>query len=136
MLVHIVTGRISSNNTRCFPVMSNQGNAYITLFYIYNANVIQSVPIKNRSKEELFHAVTEGYAWLIAQGYQPLLRKMDNETSHDVEAFIILEQVKLQNTPPNMHRTNPAKYAVHTSKNHFTAGTAGLPPSFPLDHWC
>jgi hypothetical protein len=73
----------------------------------------------------------------MAQGYQPLLHKMDNETFHDVEAFITLEQVRLQNTPPpNMHCTNPAKHAVHTSKNHFTAGTARLPPSFPLDHWC
>jgi hypothetical protein len=35
-----------------------------------------------------------------------------------------------------MHRTNPAKYLVRTWKNHFTAGLAGLPPLFPLAHWC
>jgi hypothetical protein len=61
---------------------------------------------------------------------------MDNETSHDVEAFIALEQVKLQYCPPVMHRTNPAKCAVHMWKNHFMAGLAGLPSSFPLAHWC
>jgi hypothetical protein len=53
MTVHFVTGCISSDNTGCFPVMSNRGKAYVALFYIYNANAIWSVPIKNRSKEEL-----------------------------------------------------------------------------------
>jgi hypothetical protein len=50
MMVQVVTGCISSDNTGCFPVMSNQGNAYIALFYIYNANAIWLVSIKNRSK--------------------------------------------------------------------------------------
>jgi hypothetical protein len=62
MTVHIVMGHISSNNTGCFLVTSNWGNAYVALFYIYNANAIQSVPIKNWSKEELLRAVTEVYA--------------------------------------------------------------------------
>ncbi len=138
MMVHIVTGRVSSDNTGRFLVTSNGGNAYVALFYdIYDANAIQLVPIKNRSKEEILWAVTEVYAWLTAGGYRPILHKMDNETSHDVEAFIPSEQVKLQYCPPNMHCTNPAKCAVRTWKNHFTAGLAGLPPSFPLAHsWC
>jgi hypothetical protein len=93
MTVHVFMGRISSNNTGCFLVTSNWGNAYITLFYIYNANAIWSVPIKNRSKEELLPAVTEVYAWLTAWGFWPLLHKMKKETSHDVKAFIALEQV-------------------------------------------
>jgi hypothetical protein len=124
------------NNTGRFLVTSNQGNAYIALFYIYNANAIWLVPIKNRSKEELLRAVTEVYALLTAWGYWPILHKMDNETSHDIEAFIALEEVKLQYCPPDMHCTNPAKRAVRTWKNHFTVGLARLPPSFPLAHWC
>jgi hypothetical protein len=54
MRVHVLTGRVSSNNTRCFPVMSNWGNAYVTLFYIYNANAIWSVPIKNIGAKKIF----------------------------------------------------------------------------------
>ena len=69
MKVHIVMGCISSNNTGHFPVTFNQGNAYIALFYVYDANAIWSVPIKNRSKEELLRAVKEVYAWLTARGY-------------------------------------------------------------------
>ncbi len=114
MTVHVVTGRISSDNSGHFPVTSNRGNAYVALFYINNANAIWSVPIKNRSKEELIRAVTEVYAWPTAQGYWPLLHKMDNETSHDVKAFIASEQVKLQYCSPDMHRTNPAKPVVRT----------------------
>jgi hypothetical protein len=130
MTVHIVMGRISSNNTGHFPETSNQGNAYVALFYVYDTNAIWLVPIKYRSKEELLWAVTEVYAWLTARGYWPLLHKMDNETTHNVKAFIAAEQVKLQYTPLDMHRTNPAKCAVQMWKNHFTAGIAGLPPLF------
>jgi hypothetical protein len=82
----------------------------------------------------ILRAVTEVYTWLTAQGYRPLLNEMDNKMSHDVEALIPAEQLKLQYTPPDMHRTNPAKRAVHTWKNHFTAGIARLPPLFPLAH--
>ncbi len=35
MMGHVVIGYISSDNTGCFPVMSNQGNPYVALFYIY-----------------------------------------------------------------------------------------------------
>ncbi len=70
------------------------------------------------------------------QGISPILHKMDNETSHDIKAFITLEQVKLQYCPPDMHCTNPAKRVVRTWKNHFMAGLSGLPPLFPLARWC
>ena len=55
-----------------------------------------------------------------------------HETSRDVKAFVAAEQVKIQYTPPDMHRTNPAERAVRTWKNHFTAGIVGIPPSFPI----
>ena len=78
----------------------------------------------------------EVYVWLTTRGYQPLLHKLDNETSHDVKAFIVAEQVKIQYTPPDMHCTNPAKRAVWTWKNHFTAGIAGILSSFLIANWC
>jgi hypothetical protein len=66
MMVHVVTGCVSSDNTGCFLVMASRGNTYVALFYIYDANAIWSVPIKSISKEELLRAVTEVYAWLTA----------------------------------------------------------------------
>jgi hypothetical protein len=136
MTVHEVTGSISSDQSGRFPITSNRGNGYVALFYVYNPNYIKSVPIKNQSKEELLQAYTEVYAWLSARGYRPLLHKLDNETSHDVKTFIVVEQVKIQYMPPDMHCTNPAKCAVRTWKNHFTAGIAGIPSSFLIANWC
>jgi hypothetical protein len=78
----------------------------------------------------------EVYAWLTAHGYRPLLHKLDKETSHNVEAFIAAEQVKIQYMPPDMHCTNPAKGAVRTWKNHFTAGITGILPLFTIANWC
>ena len=64
----------------------------MVVFYVFNANYIQSVPIKNRSKEELLHAYYRKiYRWLTLCGFKPLLHKMDNKTSHEVENFICLQ---------------------------------------------
>jgi hypothetical protein len=136
MTVHEVTGSVSSNQSGHFPVTSNCGNVYAALFYVYDPNYIKSVPIKNRFKEELLRAYTEVYAWLTTRGYRPLLHKLDNKTSHNVEAFFVAEQVKIQYMPPDMHCTNPAKHAVQMWKNHFTASIASILSSFPIVNWC
>jgi hypothetical protein len=61
---------------------------------------------------------------------------MDNKTSKDVKEFIESRCTTLQYTPPDIHRTNSAKQAIHTWKNHFTAGIASLPKTFPIANWC
>jgi hypothetical protein len=136
MQVHAIEGVISSDQTGWFPITSNRGHAYVVVFYIHNANYICSIPIKSWSKEELLHAYHKVYKWLSVRGFKPLLHKMDNMTSHEVEQFIQGQQTRLQYTPPDMHCTNPAEQAIHTWKNHFLAGIAGLPKSFPIGNWC
>jgi hypothetical protein len=132
MTVCKVTGNVSSDQSGCFPVISNHGNVYVALFYVHDPNYIKSVPIKNQSKEELLQAYMKVYAWLTTRGYRPLLHKLDNETSRDIEAFIAAEQVMIQHMPPDMHHTNPVKPAIRTWKNHFTAGIAGIPSLFTI----
>jgi hypothetical protein len=51
--VHTISGIISSDQTGRFPITSNWSQAFVVIFYIYDANYIRWVPIKNRSKEEL-----------------------------------------------------------------------------------
>ena len=133
---HAIDSIISSDQTGRFPITSNRGNAYVVVFYVYNANYILSIPIKSWSKEELLRAYHEVYKWLSMRGFKPLLHKMDNETSHEVEKFIQGQQTRLQYTPPDMHRTNPAERAIRTWKNHFLVGIAGLLKSFPIANWC
>ncbi len=95
-----------------FPITSNRGNKYVIIFYIYNANFVKSIPIKSQSKEELLQAYRLVYAYLTAWGFKPQLHKMDNEMSQDVKIFVCKENTRLQYTPPNIHRTNPAEREI------------------------
>jgi hypothetical protein len=90
MTSHDLTGTIYSDQTGRFPVTSNRGHAYLVLFYVYNANFITSIPIKNHTKEELLRAYQQTYKYLSTKGFTPRLHKMDNETSRDVKEFIAL----------------------------------------------
>ncbi len=47
MVIHDITGLVFSNQTSHFPITSNRGQSYLVIFYIYDANFIASVPIKN-----------------------------------------------------------------------------------------
>lgn len=88
MHTHAINGATSSDQTGWFPITSNRGNAYIVVLYVFDANYICLVPIKNRLKDELMCAYRETYEWLTLWGFKPLLHKMDNETSHEVKNFI------------------------------------------------
>jgi hypothetical protein len=60
---------------------------------------------------------------------------MDNKTFHHVETFICKENTCLLYTPPNIHGTNLAEREIHTWKNHFISGNAGLLKTFPIANW-
>ena len=61
---------------------------------------------------------------------------MDTARNDNVVDFVVCERkIVLQLVPPYDHRTNPAERAIRTFKDHFTAGLASLPPSFPLHLW-
>ena len=51
MLTAELDGFICSNQTGMFPHISNRGMKYVCIFYIYDANYINSVPLKSRKKE-------------------------------------------------------------------------------------
>jgi hypothetical protein len=136
MVIHNITRLVFSNQTGCFPITSNRGHKYLVIFYIYDANFIASVSIKNQTKQELLRAYQITYKYLSSCKFKPCLHKMDNETSKDVKDFIQSQQTTLQYTPPDIHCKNSAKQAICTWKNHFTAGITSLPKSFPIANWC
>jgi hypothetical protein len=136
MAIYEINGNLFTDQTGRFPITSNRGHAYVVVFYIFNANAIQLIPIKNWSKEQLLCAYRKIYDWLTHHGFKPLLHKLDNETSKDVKAFVAMEQTCIQYTPPDIHCTNHAKCAICTWKNQFLSGLAGLPTSFPIANWC
>ncbi len=136
MAIYKINGNLFLNQTGCFLITSNPGHVYVAVFYIFDANAILSVPIKNWSKEELLQAYCEIYEWLTQQGFKPLLHKLDNKTSKDVKTFVPKEQTCIQYTPPDIRCKDPAKRAIHTWKNHFLARMTGPPKSFPIANWC
>ena len=48
MTTQLADGWIASDQTGAFPRVSNRGNKYICVFYIFDANFIKGIPIKSR----------------------------------------------------------------------------------------
>ena len=88
----------------------------VCIIYIHDSNYIKLIPIKSRRKEDLLEAYQQAYKFCEERGYKSGLHKLDNKTSEAVESFIASQQVTLQHTPPDMHRTNPAERAIQTWK--------------------
>ena len=53
-----VTGRISTDQTGCFPVTSSQGSKYLMVLYDHDSNAILCGPIKSCSKHKLLRSYT------------------------------------------------------------------------------
>ena len=52
------TGKIYTNQTGKMTRLSNLGNQYISVCYVYNLNLIHGIPIKTRGKGEILKAYT------------------------------------------------------------------------------
>ena len=109
---------------------------YIMVCYAYDCNLIEAIPLKNRSNNEFQRAYKYIYDLLTRKGYKPQLHKLDNETLRDIKEWIHQQNTNIQFTPPDMHCQNAAEKAIQTWKNHFLAGLASLPKDFPIIHWC
>ena len=92
---------------------------YVMIFYIYDANYVEGIPIKNRTENEFLRTYKETYAKLTNKGYRPKFHKIDNECLKAIEAFIDTKNTKLQFAPPVIHQQNAAERAVRTWKNQF-----------------
>eukprot|EP00804_Cyclotella_cryptica_P013537 CCRYP_021093-RA/>CCRYP_021093-RA protein AED:0.19 eAED:0.14 QI:0/0/0/1/1/1/4/0/1001 len=115
---------------------TNMVHNYNVIFYVVDANYIKSYPVKSHHCTELLKAYIDVYQFLRIQGYHAQLHKLDNESSEDVEEFIVENNTELQYTPPDIHRTNPAERAICTCKNCVVAIRAGAPKTYRLSNWC
>ena len=64
------------------------------IFYIYDANYVKGIPIKNCAEDEFLQTYKETYAKLTNKGYRPKFHNIDNEWSKAIETFI---DTKIQN---------------------------------------
>lgn len=128
-------GIMGTDQTGRFPVTSARGHKYLFIMCDADTNYIQAIPIKSRSAGELTRAFDEGYTELVKCGFQPLLEKIDNETSKQLLEAIEVKGLAYQTVPPGNHRQNPAERAVQTFKNHFISVLQGVDDEFPADQW-
>ena len=129
------TGRVFTDQTGTFPVVSSQGTKAVMILYDYDSNAILTEGITSRGKTELQRAYAALFSRLQQAGLKPQIHRMDNEISEVVKQFLRQQQVQLELTPAHLHRRNAAERAIRTWKNHFLAGLASLNPRFPLRFW-
>eukprot|EP00957_Ditylum_brightwellii_P114822 8755224-Ditylum_brightwellii.AAC.1 len=83
------------------------------VFYVYDANCIQGIPIKNWSAAEFQRVYNKVYEKLTRKGYKLQLHKMDNETSKELINWIEHQQdTRVELTPPDMHQQNLGERAI------------------------
>ena len=103
------------------------------VMYDYDTNVINATAIKSHKEHDLVDGYDRLYKDLQKAGIQPVLHKLDNETSKDLIESIEEKGLEYQLAPPYDHRQNPAERAIRTFKNHFIATLYGADDNFPLD---
>jgi hypothetical protein len=113
-----------------FPTTSGQGNSYIMVMYDFDSNTINTVAIKNRKKKSLIKGYNDMYEDIRKAGINPVLHRLDNETSKDLIKEIENKGLKYQIASPNH-----AERASQTFKNHFIAILHGTDSGFPAKQW-
>ena len=68
-------------------------------------------------------------------GAPPTLIRMDNECAEVTKSWLATTPIKLELTPVATHRTNKAKRAIGTWKDHFIATLATVDVNCPLSLW-
>jgi hypothetical protein len=86
-----------------FPAISGQGNSFVMVMYDFDSNTINAVPIKNRKKESLIKGNNEIYEDFRKTRINPVLHRLDNETSKDLIKEIENKGLKYQIASPGNH---------------------------------
>ena len=134
-LQDLPTGRVYTDQTGPFPVVSTQGIKATMILYDYDSNAILVEGITSRGKSELLRAYTTLLQRLVNSGLRPKIQRMDNEVSNIFKEFLQAQHITLELTPAHVHRRNAAERAIRTWKNHFLSGLASLNPRFPMRFW-
>ena len=130
-----LTGVIGTDQTGRFPTTSARGHKYLFILFDVDTDYIYATPIKSRKASELVRAFEEAYDCLTECGFEPLLHKIDHETSRELVQAIKERRLQYQVMPPRNHRQNPAERAIQTFKSHFISILNGVDANFPSDQW-
>ena len=128
-------GIIGTDQTGAFPATSTRKHKYVFILYDTDTEYIYGVPIKSRKATELVRAYQEAYDVLKDCGFEPVLHRIDHETSKELMRAIKERNLKYEVAPPANHRVNQAERAIQTFKSHFISIINGLDHRFPQGAW-
>ena len=95
------TGKVYTDFTGRFPVMSLRGVQYIFLLYDYDSNAILVEPMKSRSDTDMEKAYTKLYDYLTDCEIKPKFNVMDNEASTAIKKLLTRRDAKFQLVEPH-----------------------------------
>ena len=128
-------GIMGTDQTGRFPNTSDRGHKYMFILADVDTDYIHGVPIKSKKAGELVRAFVEAHDALTACGFEPILHRIDHETSKDLVNAIKERQLTYEVMPPSNHRQNPAERAIATYKSHFISIINGLDKGYPPGGW-
>jgi hypothetical protein len=104
MAIYTINGNVFTDQTGRFPITSNCSQAYVVVFYIFDANAIQSVPIKNCSKRRQPVIIWNPQ---LVQPSLPTLNHNNNNISSNCNTPAIVEDNSDKDSPISYHSTCP-----------------------------
>jgi hypothetical protein len=131
----IDAGKIYTDHTVIFPVVSSKGNKYIMILYDYDNTAILAQPIKDRTAPELLRAFQVMEQELVARGLKPKLMKLEKGASKLLKTYIHHQDITFQLVPSYSHIRNLAERSIRSFKYHLIAGLCSTDKSFPMHLW-
>jgi hypothetical protein len=118
-----------------FPVASSGSRFSYHLVSCYNGN-IHVETMQTRTSAAYIAAYELTFQHWSRYGSVPSFVRLDNETSNELENFLLNEKkVTFQYFPTGTHRANRAERCICTWKNHFIVTLATTSPKFSILQW-
>ena len=126
---------ISTDLTGSFPITSARWHKYIFVLYDYDSNAILAEPIFSRKKWHILAGYKACYTHLHQAGIQPIMQRLDNETSDILIAEIQANNLDYKYEASGDHQLNPVERAIQTFKNHLISILNGADTTFLENQW-
>ena len=105
------------------------------VLYYHDSNAILAEPLTSLNERELIRSTHVLHAYLYDRGLAPQYQILDNECPGGIKTLLHNSSVRFQLVPPYLHRTNVAKSAIQTYKDHLIACLSSCDPNLPLHLW-
>jgi hypothetical protein len=124
------------DQTGHFPFVSSLGNHYIMILHHVYSNSSWSKALKNNSEGKLILARRRALARMDQCGIILRHQLLNNQLLFVYKTKIELTKMTYELVPPNDHRCNLSKKAIHTFKDHMISVLNGCAPTMPMHLWC